>query len=137
MSFAFTVNRPALVTAAVSDRLPVSTSPAAVAMVTGPLAEVPLKVSVPLLTLRKPPPTLPLMATAPATVVFANKLPVTDPPLRVAPLVAVSAAVPARAPAPFWVYVLIVSAPFTVSVPVLVTFIGSARLLPASVTVPF
>ena len=101
MSFAFTVKSPALVTAAVFDKLPVLVKVASAAMSTGVLVEVPLKIRVPLLTFRKPPPTLPLMATLPATVVFANKFPVTDPPLRVA-VVAVSAAVPAKVPVALW-----------------------------------
>ena len=102
VSLALTVNRPALVTAATLDRLPVSVRPARAAMVTGVLVELPLKVSAPLSTCRNPPPTLPLMPTVPATVVLPSKLPVIDPPLRVAPLVAVRAALPAKVPVVLW-----------------------------------
>ena len=98
VSAALIVKVPALVTAAVSERLPVSIRVAPPAMLTGLLVELPLKVKTPLVTLSEPPPTVPLIATAPVLVVLPKRLPDTVPPLSVAPPVAVKAALPARVP---------------------------------------
>ena len=120
VSAVLTEKWPALVTVAVSDRLPWSTKFAPRATVTGVLVEVPVKVKVPPFTASEPPPMFPDTKVLPMLVVGPFSAPETMAPS--------SAAVPLKVPARRALANVPPPVPFTVS--------GAASVPPVKVVTP-